>query len=88
MAGTLTPSTEEMVQLTALEVQIHFGDSNPKVHVEGFLTYVRGIMVERECVSVWECVREGESERRECEERRGEERRKRELWYVQENIYN
>jgi hypothetical protein len=40
MAGTLTPSTEEMIQLTALEVQINFGDFNPKVHVEGFLTYV------------------------------------------------
>ena len=40
MAGTLTPSAEETVQLTALEVQVNFGDFNPKVHVEGFLTYV------------------------------------------------
>ncbi len=42
MNGLLTPSTEEMTQLTALEVQIHFGDNNPKVHVEGFLVYVKG----------------------------------------------
>lgn len=42
MNGLLIPSTEEMIQLTALEVQIHFGDNNPKVHVEGFLAYVKG----------------------------------------------
>lgn len=40
MTGTLVPSIEEVVQLTTLEVQINFGDYNPKVHVEGFLMYV------------------------------------------------
>lgn len=37
MSGTLVPTADEMVQLTALEVQINFGDYNPKVHTDGFL---------------------------------------------------
>lgn len=45
MAGSLVPSTEETVQLTALEVQINFGDYNPKVHTDGFLMYVKYLFI-------------------------------------------